>query len=388
MFIARRKRFHLRRRHQAGVVVLVAGDRQAEALHRVGDEAGRPVVIDLVEGFDDRRQVVAAEVVHQPRQLVVGARLDQLCHRTLVADLVHQPLAPGRAALEHQRRVELVRAAVDPLPQGLAAGLAERGLLQRAVFQDHHVPAEVLEQLLVALPQALAHHGVEALAVVVDDPPAIAQALLPAFEDGLEDVALVELGVADQRDHAAFGPVEAPAVGAHVVLGERREQCLRDAKTDRAGGEVDVVGVLGARRIALRALVAAEVFELVAGLFAEQILDGVEIRRGVRLDRDAVLRPQATEIQRRHDGGERGRRGLVPADLQAVDALAQVVGVVDGPARQPQHLALELAEDAKIVCGQRHLSLEGVFQSPGRRAERLSDTEARSDPCIRLRSIT
>ena len=37
---------HLRRRHQAGVVVLVAGERQAEALDRVGDEAGRPVVID------------------------------------------------------------------------------------------------------------------------------------------------------------------------------------------------------------------------------------------------------------------------------------------------------------------------------------------------------
>ena len=36
---------HLRRRHQAGVVVLVAGERQAEALDRVGDEAGRPVVL-------------------------------------------------------------------------------------------------------------------------------------------------------------------------------------------------------------------------------------------------------------------------------------------------------------------------------------------------------
>ena len=37
---------HLRRRHQAGVIVLVAGERQAEALDRVGDEADRPVVID------------------------------------------------------------------------------------------------------------------------------------------------------------------------------------------------------------------------------------------------------------------------------------------------------------------------------------------------------
>src|SRR5665213_470357 len=39
------------------------------------------------------------------------------------------------------------------------------------------------------------------------------------------------------------------------------------------------------------------------------------------------------------------------ADLQPVDALAQVVGVVDGPARQPQDLALELGQDGEIVGG-------------------------------------
>ena len=125
-------------------------------------------------------------------------------HRPLVADLVEQALAPGRTALEHQRRIELVRAAIDPLPQHLAAGLGEGGLLQRAVFEHHDVPAEIAEQVFVALPQAFAHHGIEALPVVIDDPPAIAQALLPAFEHRLENIALVELGVAEERDHAAF----------------------------------------------------------------------------------------------------------------------------------------------------------------------------------------
>ena len=262
-----------------------------------------------------------------------------------------QPLAPRRAALEHQRRVERVGAGVDPLLELFAARLAERGLLQRAVLQDHHVPAEILEELLVALPQALAHHGVEALPVVVDDPPAIAQALLPAFEQRLEDVALVELGVADQRDHAAFGTIRSPAVRAHVILRQRGEQRLRDAEADRAGGEIDVVGVLGARGIGLRALVAAEVLELLARLLAEQVLDGVEVRRGVRLHRDAVLRPQHVEIERRHDGGERGGRRLMAADLDAVLALAQVVGVVDGPARQPEHLAFEFAQDGEVGGG-------------------------------------
>ncbi len=68
------ERVHLRRRHQPGVVVLVAGERQAEALDRVGDEADRPVVVDLAEGLDQRRQVMPAEIGHQPRELVVRAR--------------------------------------------------------------------------------------------------------------------------------------------------------------------------------------------------------------------------------------------------------------------------------------------------------------------------
>ena len=122
-----------------------------------------------------------------------------------------KPLAPGRAAGEHQRRVERVGAAVDPGLELVAARLLERRLLQRAVFHDDDVPAEILEQLLVALPQALAHDGVEALPVVVDDPPAIAQALLPAFEQRLEDVAFVEFGVADQRHHAALGAILCPS---------------------------------------------------------------------------------------------------------------------------------------------------------------------------------
>src|SRR5262249_40441283 len=152
------------------------------------------------------------QIGHQARQLLVGARLDQPRERALVADLVEEPPAPGGAALEDERGVELVRTIVDPLAQALSAGLAEGLLQQRAVFENDHVPAEGFEQRLIARAQALADHRVETLAVVVDDPPAIAQALLPALEDGLEDVAFVELGVADERDHAAFGSLQGPAM--------------------------------------------------------------------------------------------------------------------------------------------------------------------------------
>src|SRR5215470_2860590 len=39
------------------------------------------------------------------------------------------------------------------------------------------------------------------------------------------------------------------------------------------------------------------------------------------------------------------------ADLQTVVVVAQVVGVVDGPARQPEHLLLELAQEGELVHG-------------------------------------
>ena len=216
-------RIHLRRRHQAGVVVLVAGHRQAEALHCIADEAGRLVAVGAMEGLQQRRQVVAAEIVHQRREFGVGALFDQPRDVALIADLVEQALAPGCAAGEHQRRVELVGAAIDPGLEPVATGLLEGRLLQRAVLHDDDLPAEILKQLLVALPQAFAHHGIQALAVVVDDPPTIAQALLPAFEQRFEDVAFVELGVAEQRYHAALGAIRAPAVRAHIVLHQRRE---------------------------------------------------------------------------------------------------------------------------------------------------------------------
>ena len=123
---------------------------------------------------------------------------------------------------------------------------------------------------------------------------------------------------------------------------------MRDAQADRAGREIDVVGVLGARRIGLRAFVAAEVLELFAALAAEQILDGVKVRRGMRLDRDAVGRPQRVEIKRGHDGRERGRRRLMPADLHAIAVLPHMIGMMNGPRRKPQHLALKLGKNGRI----------------------------------------
>ena len=71
-------------------------------------------------------------------------------------------------------------------------------------------------------------------------------------------------------------------------------------------------------------------------------MDRVQHRPGMRLHRDAVVRPERMEIERGHDRGHRRAARLVPADLQPVVALADVIGVVDGPGRQP---AQPLVED-------------------------------------------
>ena len=154
---------------------------------------------------------MAAEIGHEARELPVRAALDQPRDGPLVAEIVEEPLAPGGAALEGQGGIELVRAVVDPGAQRSPPGLAEGLLHQGAVFEDHDVPAEGPEQRLEAGIEALADHRVEALAVVVDDPPRVAQPLLPAFEQGLEDVALVHLGVADEGDHAALAAAPRPS---------------------------------------------------------------------------------------------------------------------------------------------------------------------------------
>src|SRR5271169_3546187 len=127
-----------------------------------------------------------AEIVHQGGKLVVGASVDEQANVALIADSIVQSPAPGSSSGKHQRGTKRVWTIVDPLTQLFAARLLESGLLQRAIFQNYDVPAEILKQLLVALPQPFAHDGVEALPVVVDNPPAIAQPLLPAFEQRLE----------------------------------------------------------------------------------------------------------------------------------------------------------------------------------------------------------
>src|SRR3546814_16338278 len=75
-------------------------------------------------------------------EFVVAAALDQRRHGALIAQIIHETFAPGGAALEGERRIELVRAGVDPGAQRLAAGLAEGVLPQVPRAEERRVGTE------------------------------------------------------------------------------------------------------------------------------------------------------------------------------------------------------------------------------------------------------
>ena len=94
--IAVAQRGHLRRVHQAGVIVLVAGEGQAEALDRPGDEQGRHVVLRGVERLDQDLHAMAAEVGHQRGQRVVVMGLEEGRRRLAEVLLDAAPATPRR----------------------------------------------------------------------------------------------------------------------------------------------------------------------------------------------------------------------------------------------------------------------------------------------------
>ena len=214
---------------------------------------------------------------------------------------------------------------------------------------------------------------VQRLAVIIHHPPAVPKAVLPAFNQGFIDVALVHFGIADQVHHPALGPAFTSHGQRHSLARERKRESGRRRGPPRAGREVDIIHILGAGGIALGALVAAEVLELVAGLIADQVLDSVKDRGGMRLYRHAILRPERRKIERGHDRAERCGRGLMAADLDLV-AWAQMVRMVDHPGGKPGHAAFDLMQ-VVLLRGHRALPVS-MFDDALRR--RASDGQANS----------
>src|SRR6185437_5076209 len=98
-------------------------------------------------------------------------RVEEGADARQMAEIALEMPAPALAALEHQRRIERIGAAVDPVAQRAAIGPGERRLETLAVFERDDAPSHRVEQGVDAAEQAVAHHRIEALAVVVDHPP-------------------------------------------------------------------------------------------------------------------------------------------------------------------------------------------------------------------------
>ena len=294
---------HLLRVHHAGVVVLVTGERRTVALDRVRDEAAGRITVRGIGGvhrLQDRGHVVTGEVGHQPVQRRVVMAVEERLQSRRAREVRFQPLAPGVGALEGQRRIQIVRALVDPLQHRFARRPVPRGFQLLAILQGHDVPVDGAEEALDFLEQHVVDDAVEALAVVIDDPPQIADIVFPAFKQRFEDIAFVELRIAHQRHHAARRDAVAHvSVQPRIVLYQRREQRFGHAEPDRAGREIDVSAVLGSRRIGLRAAEHAEVPQHGNVLPAQHVHQRVVNRARMRFDRDAVFRPQHVHIKRR-----------------------------------------------------------------------------------------
>ncbi len=142
------------------MVVLVPGEGQPVALDRVGDEAGRPVVLDRVKGVEDQFQIVPGEVRHQPVQCRVVMAVEDRADARIAVEVALKMLAPALAALVDERRIERVRTGVDPLAQMMPVGAGEGRLQEPPVFQGDDAPAHHLEHRVDAAKEPVRDHRV------------------------------------------------------------------------------------------------------------------------------------------------------------------------------------------------------------------------------------
>ncbi len=209
------------------------------------------------------------------------------------------------------------------------------------------MPAGRAELLLPLRDPDAGHHAVQRLPVDVDDPQHVAQAVGRRVGHRFPDVALVQLGVADQRDEPAARPrsevrVDIPPCGG----GKQRRG---GAEADRPGREVHAVRVLGPAGVGLQAAERSQGRQVGPVQVAQQVLDGVVHRRGVRLHAHPVRGVQVGKVERRHHRDQTRARGLMPANLDPVARLPVVVRRVHDPRREPEHSLLDLLQDGRVV---------------------------------------
>ena len=330
---------------EGGVVLGASGHLEAVALDRVGEDHGGPVgrLAGQPERIEDVGEVVPTEVAHERRHPARVAAEQPLQRGTL---LIVAAVEDGRAhdllGCAEERLVLLVGHRVDPAAQQVAALTGVRLAQAPAVLELDHVPAVRAELRLELRRPDPGDHPVERLPVEVDDPQHIPEPTRQRIRERLPDVALVELRITQQRDEPTTGRGTEPRLREPVR--KRTEQRRRRTETDRPRGIVDRIGVLRPRRIRLQTPEITQTRQIGTIQPAEQILDRLQHRRGMRLHRHPVLRPQIGQIQRRHQRHHRRRRRLMTTHLRRVTLRPLPIRVIHDPHCEPQHPSLDALE--------------------------------------------
>ena len=308
-------------------------DREREDHRRAVDDRVR-----LRERVEQHPEVVAAEVADRAHQLLVIELVDQLLQRAAVGACLGEALAELVGRRAQHPLVLLVGHLVDP-PAQLRATVALEQLTQLAAVLDRdHVPARRLEHRRQAARGDVGHNPVERLAVEVDDPQHLAQARDDRIDDRLPARALIELGVADQR-HLPPSARDIEVTG-DVAMRERAPDRGGRPDPNRSGREVSRDRILEPARVALQPAELPQRRQVALVERPEQVLDRMQHRRRMRLDRHAVGVTQVVEVERGHDRNHRRRRRLVAADLYPGRGPPHAVGVVDDRGREPQDARL------------------------------------------------
>ncbi len=194
------------------MIVLMAAEREAKPLGRVSDYEFRNIGDGgLRERLQQRFHAVAAELCHhQLKRLVIHTGYERERFR-LARQVFFELFAPGRAAFISERRVQVVSRGLDPATQCRAARAGKGFALTCPVFQGHHFPACGLEDVVEPVEHALMRGRIEALAVIVDNPPGVADIVLVTLDQGFIDIALVQLRVAHKGDETALLILGEPA---------------------------------------------------------------------------------------------------------------------------------------------------------------------------------
>ena len=254
-----------------------------------------------------------------------------------------------RPVLPDQGLVLLIQHAVDAAAQGIPARTGKECLELAAVFGLNHLPAHVLEEPLQAGGPDAGHDTVQALAVEVHDPQQVVNPLQGVVQECLPDVALVHLGIPHQGDKAPLGQGSEMGLGVSVDGGSKGGR--HGPEPHRPRRKINTVGILRPAGIGLEAPVGTKPCHVLAGKTPQQILDGVEGRRRLRLDRDPVSRSQIVEIQGRQDRGDGGGGSLVASDFRPLGVGSFMVGVVDHPAGQPHDPPLDGLQGYNLFGG-------------------------------------